>query len=80
MEDDDDDDDTNAEAGEYMVGLHRLREWHFGRTTPMTTMMETNRDNEHNKDAMVHRLKTRLACGVVIVVVIRRLVRRANRR
>jgi hypothetical protein len=43
-------------------------------------MTETNRDDEHNKDAMVHRLKTRLACGVLIVVVIRRLARRANRR
>jgi hypothetical protein len=45
----------------------------------MTTMAETNRDDEHNEDAMVHRLKTRLTCGVVIVIVIRRFARRANR-
>ena len=37
----------------------------------MTTMTETSRDNEHNEDAMVHCYrKTRLACGVIIVIVV----------
>jgi len=44
----------------------------------MTMMMETSREDEHGEDAMVHRWKTRLARGVVIVVVVRRLARRAD--
>ena len=37
----------------------------------MTTMMETSRDDEHNEDAMVHCYrKTRLACGVIIAIVV----------
>jgi hypothetical protein len=46
----------------------------------MTMMTETSREDEHDEDAMVHRQKTRLACGVIIVVVVRRLARRADRR
>jgi len=33
-------------------------------------MTEISRDNEHNEDAMVHCWKTRLACGVVILIVV----------
>ena len=45
----------------------------------MTMMTETSREDEHGEDAMVHRRKTRLARGVIIVVVVRRLARRADR-
>ena len=46
----------------------------------MMPMTETSRDNEHNEDAMVHCRKTRLACRVVIVVIVQRLARRADHR
>ena len=45
----------------------------------MTMMTETSREDEHDKDAMLHRQKTRLARGVVIVVVVQQLARRADR-
>jgi hypothetical protein len=43
-------------------------------------MTETSRDDEHDEDAMVHHQKTSLTRGVVIVVFIRRLAQRADRR
>ncbi len=46
----------------------------------MATMTETSRVNEHDGNAMMHRRKTRLTRGVVTVVVIRWLARRADRR
>ena len=72
---DDDNDDADAEAGEYVcdfldVGLQQLCEGHFGRTAPMTMMMQTSREDEHDEDAMVHSRKTRLARGVVILAAV----------
>ena len=46
----------------------------------MTMMTQTSREDEHDEDAMVHSRKTRLARGVVILVVVGRLARRADRR